>query len=310
MGDLDGDGVDELIVGAPGHDGGGEEAGRAYLLAGGVGGAAGERLARFDGAAGDQLGESVGGLVHADGARLLLAAPRPGTPTEGYLLAVDPATGEEQWRYQAPPTAVNVAWFLSIVGDVDADGVPDVFHTDWQEAAKGPVTGRATVQSGLDGRVLREYVGAYTGEGFGIGVGDAGDLNGDDFDDLVIGAWTNRDGASRGGRIYLYDGRRGHELGGFTGTIPGATLGFDATNVGDVDTDGVPDLLVTAAWDPRGGEKRGRTYVVSGASALHPRGAPDPASPGRGGRASTAARSGRPCSRSRGASCACGSGTA
>ena len=45
-------------------------------------------------------------------------------------------------------------------------------------------------------------------------------------------------------------------------------MGFGGTNVGGVDGDLVPDLLVTAAWDPGGGVRCGRTYVVSGASAL------------------------------------------
>ena len=271
-GDVNGDGVGDLLIGAPGHDGAGAEAGRVYLLSG----KDGARLATYDGQPGDQLGENVCGFVDARGARLLLAAPRPAEPTKGYLLALDPLTGEEAWRYAAPPTAVNVGWFLGMVGDVDADGIPDVYHTDWQDGAKGPSTGRATVQSGLDGRVIREYLGHYAGEGFGIGVGDAGDLNRDGFDDLVIGAWTNRDGAAQGGKIYLYSGRFGNALGAFTGTIPGATLGFDATSMGDADGDEVPDMLVTSAWDPRGGFQCGRTYVVSGASAVRAPGDLDP----------------------------------
>ncbi len=50
--------------------------------------------------------------------------------------------------------------------------------------------------------------------------------------------------------------------------IPWDTLGFDATSLGDVDGDGVSDLLITFAWNAANGARTGRTYVISGASVL------------------------------------------
>lgn len=283
IGDLDGDGAPELLIGAPqfstaasgdgsgaagggGGAAGGNAAGRAYLYAGGAEGAL---LRTFDGAPGDTLGESAAGWFQNGNGVIALAAPHPQQPTQGKMLFLDPRDGKELFRYNAPPTAVNVGWFLSVVGDVNADGIPDFFHTDWQDAAKGNTTGRATVTSGTDGSTLQEHLGAYAGEGYGIGLGDAGDMDGDGFDDLAIGAWQNRDQVASGGKIYLYSGRDGQLIGAFTGAIAGATLGFDSTQIGDVDDDQVPDLLVTAAWDPVHGFQSGRTLVVSGATALN-----------------------------------------
>ena len=60
--------------------------------------------------------------------------------------------------------------FLSVVGDVNGDGMPDVYASDWSNAAKGPSTGRVYVRSGVDGHSLLTLTGETAGEGFGIGV--------------------------------------------------------------------------------------------------------------------------------------------
>lgn len=265
VGDLDGDGTPDLLIGAPGHDSIAQEAGRAYVLSG----VDGSEIMVYDGPrGGDQFGESVTGWCSEGRGQLVISAPRTGAPTEGRLHVFSAITFEPLFVITPPATATNIAWFLSIIGDVDADGTPDIYHTDWNDKAKGKTTGRATVSSGVDGHTLIELVGAYAGEGFGIGVSDAGDLDGDGHDDLVIGAWQNRDCVPSGGKIYLYSGKTGEELGSFTGMIPGDTLGFDATSLGDVDGDGVSDLLITSAWNAANGAKTGRTYVISGASVL------------------------------------------
>ena len=46
----------------------------------------------------------------------------------------------------------------------------------------------------------------------------------------------------------------------------GETFGFDATGLGDVDGDGVPDLLLTSAWSAVEGSHSGRMFLVSGAA--------------------------------------------
>ena len=50
----------------------------------------------------------------------------------------------------------------------------------------------------------------------------------------------------------------------FTGRVPGETLGFDATGIGDVDGDGATDYLVTSSWSNVRGFRSGRMYVISG----------------------------------------------
>lgn len=120
------------------------------------------------------------------------------------------------------------------------------------------------MHSGADGRRLLTLTGARAREGLGIGSAEAGDVNGDGFDDLVIGAWQHAGGAQSGGKVYLYSGMDGALLRSITGRIPGETFGFDATGAGNVDGDGVADLLLTSAWSIIRGFRTGQMFVISG----------------------------------------------
>jgi hypothetical protein len=154
--------------------------------------------------------------------------------------------------------------FVSVLGDVDGDQVPDVYASDWSNAAKGNSTGRVYVHSGKDGRRILTLTGETQGEGFGIGPATAGDVDRDGRADLIIGAWQYAGGAVSGGRATLFSGKTGAPLKTFTCRTPGDTFGFDAVGMGDVDRDGALDFLITSGWSGVRGYHSGRVFLISG----------------------------------------------
>ncbi|HUQ79707.1 MAG TPA: FG-GAP-like repeat-containing protein [Gemmatimonadaceae bacterium] len=261
-GDQNGDGYADVIVGAPSSNANGEGAGRAYV----VSGKDGAVIATLGGQqAGDAFGSIVAGNKRGRGTPVLVGAPGGGPNDRGSVSVFT--------RLTSPPTRVIAAdstgaalggMFTSLVGDVNGDKVADVYASDFSNSAKGAATGRVYVYSGADGRRLYTLTGENAGDGFGIGSADVGDVNRDGFDDLLVGAWQYSAAAQSGGKIYLYSGRDGSLLRQITGRVPGETLGFDATGVGDVDGDGVIDLLVTSSWSNINGFRSGRMFVISG----------------------------------------------
>ena len=150
--------------------------------------------------------------------------------------------------YPLPPSAVPSAFgtfFVAGVGDLNHDGVPDVYGADYNAGDNGAGSGYAGVYSGRDGTLLRSWTGA-AGDGLGPGRG-AGDVNFDGVNDLSIGSYTNSDGGTNAGKIEIFSGRSGRKLRTITSTTPEENLGFDAVGIGDVNRDRKPDLLASAA---------------------------------------------------------------
>ncbi len=219
---------------------------------------------------GERFGSTVAGDVDPSGTtRIVVGAPDAGPAMRGTVRMYESdRTQSTTLRPTHTLTPQDTGsefggMFLSFVGEIDADGTPDVFVTDWSDAARGPSTGRAYVFSGASGARLQVFTGEAPGDCLGIGVGDAGDLDGDGRTELVFGAWRHGSAAPVAGRVYLHraDGRLWQT---YTAKVMGETFGFDATGIGDLDGDGVGDLLLTSAWAPVGGARTGRVFVLAG----------------------------------------------
>lgn len=255
-GDRNGDGFADLVIGAPAA-----AAGRAYLFSG----KDGARIGVLEGErAGDGFGSIVAGVKSGRNTPVLVGAARAGPGNRGRVYVYRAAAVPEFVVESDSTGAALGAMFTSVVGDVNGDKVPDVFASDFANTAKGPATGRIYVHSGADGRRIMSLTGEGPGDGFGIGSADVGDVNRDGYDDLVLGAWQFSGAAQSGGKVYVYSGKDGTLIRAITGRIPGETFGFDATGLGDVDGDGVPDLLLTSSWSNIKGFRSGRMFLISG----------------------------------------------
>jgi hypothetical protein len=260
-GDVDHDGHADFLVGAPQNKAGGRGAGRAYLYSG----KDGHLLLTLTGErAGDAFGSTVGGYSDSTRTFIVIGAPAAGSGKTGRTYVYEGLSKKPKFIIESDSTGRALgAMFVSVVGDVNGDGVPDVYASDFTNGAKGPSTGRIYVHSGRDGKRLVTLTGEGPGEGFGIGPGKTGDVDHDGLADLVVGSWQYSTAATSGGRVYLYSGRDGPLIKTFTDRIPGDTFGFDAVGLGDVDGDGTVDFLLTAAWSGVHGNHSGRIFIVS-----------------------------------------------
>lgn len=264
-GDVNGDGYDDLIVGAQATSANDVRSGRIYVFSGQDGGvlwlrdglAAGDRLGSAVGLVGDVNGDSVPDQV----AGAMGAGSKGGG--EAYVFSGHDGTT----IYTLRPTgnsALFGRFFALGAGDINNDGVPDIFVADYN-ARRGKLdlndqlgTGRAYVFSGADGSRLLVLNAEQKNDGFGPGRG-IGDVNGDGYGDLIVAAYSSSAGAPFGGKVYLYSGRDGAILRTITSSVANEFLGVDAIAIGDVNGDGLTDYILTGF-----GTTLGHVYMVAG----------------------------------------------
>jgi hypothetical protein len=243
-GDVDRDGHADVLVTAQCAG-----AGAAYLYSGRTG-----RLLRtlrgdHDG---DLFGSGAGLVGDVDRDRVadvVVGARDAGATHQGQAYVYSGRTGRRLFTLTGDAVGADLGWFFTgLAGDVNRDGVPDVYVGDFDAGTPNPAggmfdQGRAYVFSGRTGRRLLTVAGAEDFGGLGPGRG-AGDVDHDGYADVVAGTYLGSSGA---GLAQVVSGRTGRVIRTYAGVIPGGNLGFDAQGLGDVNHDGRPDLVISAA---------------------------------------------------------------
>ncbi|MCH9032858.1 MAG: FG-GAP repeat protein, partial [candidate division Zixibacteria bacterium] len=149
-------------------------------------------------------------------------------------------------------------------GDVNNDGVNDILvsATQWPGNSNDD-SGKVYVYSGDSGSVIRTHVGPDKGTLYGASLTGLGDLNGDGYDEYVIGEPAG--GPLGRGNVYVISGIDGSVLYLFTANTANEQFGKSVANAGDVNNDGFNDLLVGDPGYDTLSERRGRAYLFSGA---------------------------------------------
>lgn len=307
IGDYNGDGIDDFVLSARGVGG---NAGAAYVVFGQSGGfASGIDLSTLDGTngfiiqgqAGHFLGWSVagGGDVNGDGRDDLIVAAVGGapngtfsgysyvlyggaTPSGGQFTLAD-FDGTDGFRLVGAQVQSFGSWAVDIGGDFNGDGYDDLVVTGYAADFNGTNSGAAWVVYGrgsnfpadinlsdLNGSNGFRVIGAAANENLGFDVSMVGDVNGDGYDDLLIGAPGPNaayvifgTGAAMGASIGVtgLNGSNGFAL------VGGATfdrLGSSVTAAGDINGDGYADIVVGAYASDLNASGAGDTYVVFG----------------------------------------------
>ncbi|NBB14522.1 hypothetical protein GVN21_04005 [Caulobacter sp. SLTY] len=313
-GDVNGDGLDDMIIGAHNAILNGGGSGESYVVFGTEEGfSATVDLSALDGpdgfrisgaeaygsgyavaSAGDVNGDGVGDLIigarfaNANyGGAYVVFGDAGGFGADLDLSALD---GDNGFSLSGVGWNDWTGGSVSSAGDVNGDGFDDVIIGATQVDGNGSNAGAAFVVFGaadgfaadldlaaLDGTNGFRISGGAAGDYAGRSVASAGDINGDGFDDVIVGASGADSNGSQSGSSYVVFGAAGGfaavvQVSSLDGTngfrIVGATAqeisGWSVDGAGDVNQDGLDDLIVGAWGAFVNGVSTGAAYVIYG----------------------------------------------
>ncbi|MBI5508202.1 MAG: FG-GAP repeat protein, partial [Deltaproteobacteria bacterium] len=284
-GDVNGDGYGDVIVGAPYYNGGLADEGRVFLY---LGSASGQQTTAVWSVEGNQAGANLGasvasaGDVNGDGyGDVVIGAPGfdDDQSNEGrafvYLGAAGGLAAEPAWTKDGNQASVRFGSSVASAGDVNGDGYADVVvGAPWYPDVQ-PYAGRAYVYlgsaSGLSSTAAWVQTSGRNLAYFGTSVASAGDVNGDGYSDVIVGASADSNGESYEGRAFVYlgsgAGLQTTVAWSADGNLPSGSFGSSVAAAGDVNGDGYGDVVIGAPTQAYGEYSEGRVYVFLGSAS-------------------------------------------
>ncbi|HKB16773.1 MAG TPA: hypothetical protein VKF62_11960 [Planctomycetota bacterium] len=272
-GDVDGDGVSDFLAGTPFSDPGGvPNAGEVRVLSG----ATGALIRSLEGTVPFGLlgfACASAGDVDGDGRQDQVVGAAgvspPGAGGAGRVLVFSGATGLVLRTIDGTDTGGALGFSVAGARDVNGDGVPDVVAGAPQTSIPGTfAVGRAGVWSGATGALLYAFTGASANAFLGFSVAGPGDLDGDGRAEVAVGAPLSGTVAlGPVGQVFVYSGLTGLPLYTLNGSAIADGVGFRLATPGDLNGDGVEDLLAGAPGASPGGlPLAGQALAYSGAN--------------------------------------------
>ena len=164
----------------------------------------------------------------------------------------------------------DFGYALADAGDVDGDGVHDLLvgAPDFPQTSGHDfgTPGYVELFSGASGALLLHVAGDNANDMFGTSVAGLGDVDGDSIGDFAVGAVGYDGAAASGGLVRLISGASGATIWSAAEAQAGAGLGSRLARIGDLDGDGIADLVVGAPNFDGPPVDAGAAFVLSGAS--------------------------------------------
>ena len=285
-GDVNGDGYSDVVVGAPEYDSASQQnVGKVFVYHGSASGLAATPAWTMEGAqTGEQLGFAAGtaGDVNGDGFDDLIVSAVNHTEdqaNEGIVhvfhgsasgLAAVPA-----WSAEGNQQFSAFGHSAATAGDVNSDGFADVVigASLWDGAIEVD-EGRAILYLGGPNGLLPipawTWQGHQSGARFGSSVAGAGDVDGDGFADVLVGAYLYSSGQFEEGRAWLFlaaGGGLSFPIWTSDGNQDFAWYGVRVATAGDTNGDGFSDILI-GTWSSQNDQtQEGRAYVYLGSAS-------------------------------------------
>jgi hypothetical protein len=248
-GDVNDDGYDDFVIGALKNDYGGTQAGQAYLIL--------------------------------------------GRATMSWTMRMDLTMANASFVGEA--AGDHAGYSVAGVGDVNYDGFDDILIGAVSSDGGGLDSGQAYLILGQNtinwklrtslSDVNASFIGEASGDAAGFFVSGVGDINNDSLTDFLIGAVYNSYSGNMAGQVYLMLGRSTSEWtmrtnlftadALFVGERTEDRLGYSVAGGGDVNDDGVDDILIGAPYNDDGGSDAGKTYTIFGKSGENNCGCPE-----------------------------------